>query len=92
MNKIYELVFYWEDIYDGCEITETILTTSCERVEAEIEDFRNSNLKNGGEESKLEPPVHKGKSVTINGITYNSLKHASQSLGITIYKVKKLLC
>lgn len=41
MNKIYELVFYWEDIYDGCE-----------RVEAEIEDFRNSNLKNGGEEVK----------------------------------------
>ena len=27
MNKIYELVFYWEDIYNGCEITETILTT-----------------------------------------------------------------
>lgn len=47
MNKIYELVFYWEDIYDSCEITETILTTSRERVEAEIEDFRNSNLKNG---------------------------------------------
>lgn len=53
MNKIYELVFYWEDIYDGCEITETILTTSRERVEAEIEDFRNSNLKNGGGVRKL---------------------------------------
>lgn len=49
-NKIYELVFYWEDIYNGCEITETILTTSRERVEAEIEGFRNRNLKNGGEE------------------------------------------
>ena len=48
--KIYELVFYWEDIYNGCEITETILTTSRERVEAEIEDFRNSSLENGGEE------------------------------------------
>lgn len=45
MNKIYELVFYWEDIYNGCEITETILTTSRERVEAEIEGFRNRNLK-----------------------------------------------
>ena len=45
MNKIYELVFYWEDIYNGCEITETILTTSHERVEAEIEGFRNCNLK-----------------------------------------------
>lgn len=47
--KIYELVFYWEDIYNGCEITETILTTSRERVEAEIEGFRNRNLKNRGE-------------------------------------------
>lgn len=52
MSKIYELIFYWEDIYDGCEITETILTASRERVEAEIEDFRNENLKNGGEEIK----------------------------------------
>ena len=43
--KIYELVFYWKDIYNGCEITETILTTSRECVEAEIEDFRNRNLK-----------------------------------------------
>ena len=50
MNKIYELVFYWEDIYNGCEITETKLTTSRECVEAEIEDFRNSSLENGGEE------------------------------------------
>ena len=48
--KIYELVFYWEDIYNGCEITETMLTTSRECVEAEIEDFRNSSLENGGEE------------------------------------------
>lgn len=46
--KIYELVFYWEDIYNGCEITETMLTTSRECVEAEIEDFRNSSLENGG--------------------------------------------
>lgn len=46
--KIYELVFYWEDIYNGCEITETILTTSRECVEAEIENFRNSSLENGG--------------------------------------------
>lgn len=52
MNKIYELVFYWEDIYNGCEITETILTTNRERVEAEIEGFRNRNLKNRGEEIK----------------------------------------
>lgn len=57
MNKIYELVFYWEDIYNGCEITETILTTSRERVEAEIEGFRNRNLKNGGEIRPLKLPI-----------------------------------
>ena len=39
-----------------------------------------------------EKPVHKGKLVTINGITYQSLKHASTALGITVYKIKKLLC
>ena len=39
-----------------------------------------------------EKPVHKGKLVTINGITYQSLKHASTALGITVYKKKKLLC
>ena len=35
-----------------------------------------------------EKPVHKGKLVTINGITYQSLKHASTALGITVYKIK----
>lgn len=52
MNKIYELVFYWEDIYNGCEITETILTTSRERVEEikpshnhYIYAYKNNNVK-----------------------------------------------
>jgi hypothetical protein len=34
----------------------------------------------------------RGKQIVINGITYQSLKHASYSLKISIYKIKKLLC
>lgn len=44
------------------------------------------------ENNTLEKPIHRGKQIVINGITYQSLKHASYSLKISIYKIKKLLC
>lgn len=40
---------------------------------------------------KLAPRIpHNAIEITINGITYNSIKHATVELNISLYKLKKL--
>lgn len=45
--KIYELIYYWDDIGNGTDITKTLLLTNEQEVSAKIEEFKkdNSNAK-----------------------------------------------
>lgn len=38
---IYELIYYWDDIYDGATLSNTILLTEIDEVNKEIEKFKN---------------------------------------------------
>ena len=44
------------------------------------------------DDNNLEVPIHKGREIIIDGVKYKSIKHASEILNISQYKLRKKLC
>lgn len=42
--KIYELIYYYEDIVDGADITDTKIVTSIKEVNEALKEFNNISL------------------------------------------------